>query len=255
MSGISSNFSSDDLLLSKINDAIILAQTRNKPCFVGFLDEYQIATAQKTVQRFDFYNYLFFGGIDNAQRKLFGAFNDGMIPCESDFPVSLIGFKYRKCDKVFHKDILGTIMAQGVTRESVGDIFIGDGYSVAMVKSEIEQYLKSQIYKIGGIGVTVEDACVENVPSLNKPEEIIITTSSMRLDNIVAALACLSRDKTSKLISSGNVFVNGLLQQNNSFVIKSGDKITIRKKGKFLINNVLGTTKKNRFKILVNQFR
>ena len=171
------------------------------------------------------------------------------------FPVSALEFKYRKCDELSHRDFLGALMSLGIERETVGDILVDNGRTVVFLKSEIKNYVVSQIFKIGNIGVTISDANILKLPAGNKTEELSFIVSSMRIDNIVAAICSLSREKTKALILSGNVSVNFLENKNVSFNLRSGDKIVIRGKGKYILNNILGTTKKGRIKISVVHFR
>lgn len=176
-------------------------------------------------------------------------------PEQSAFPISAIEFKYRVCDKLTHRDFLGTLMSLGIERDTVGDILVENGRTVVFVKSELKDYIESQIFKIGGAGVKIVPPNLANLPQGRGTEEMSLTVSSLRFDNIVAAVSGLSRDKTAKLILSGETTLNFVVTQNVSCRVKDGDTFTIRGKGKFKLDKVLGETKKGRHKILVIHFR
>lgn len=242
----------DELFYSKIDDAVCLCLTRQKPYFFSFLSERKQALAKKYLESIYFDNYLFYGGYENSERKVLGLFYDKQ---KVEFPVSAIEFRYRNCDRLTHRDFLGALMSLGIERETVGDILVEDGRCVVFVKSELKDYIVSQLFKIGNTGVKIKDADSDNLPKGRGFEETTYTVSSLRLDNIVAAISNLSREKTKTLILSGNVSHNFLQTQNVSQIINSGDTLTIRGKGKFVLNGILGETRKGRIRISVIHFR
>lgn len=243
----------DELFCSRIEDLTSLCYTRQKPVFSQFLSESKQALAQKVLQSICFENYIFFGGSETSERKLLGVFYDK--PEQSAFPVSAIEFKYRACDKLTHRDFLGTLMSLGIERDTVGDILVENGRTVVFVKNELKDYIESQIFKVGGAGVKLVHPDIDNLPQGRGTEEMRLTVSSLRFDNIVAAVSGLSRDKTAKLILSGETALNFSVTQNVSCQVKQGDTFTIRGKGKFKLEKILGVTKKGRHKILVIHFR
>ncbi len=243
----------DELFCSRIEDLTSLCYTRQKPVFSQFLSEAKQALAQKVLQSIYFDNYIFFGGSENCERKMLGVFYNE--PEQLAFPISAIEFKYRVCDKLTHRDFLGTLMSLGIERDTVGDILVENGRTVVFVKSELKDYIESQIFKIGGAGVKIVPPNLANLPQGRGTEEMSLTVSSLRFDNIVAAVSGLSRDKTAKLILSGETTLNFVVTQNVSCRVKDGDTFTIRGKGKFKLDKVLGETKKGRHKILVIHFR
>ena len=64
----------DSVLTARIEDAVRLCELRNYPHFVGFLDERQAAMAEKIAKGLRFERYMLWGGYDDAQRVIFGAF-------------------------------------------------------------------------------------------------------------------------------------------------------------------------------------
>ncbi len=245
-------FTSDlKLFNSKLDDAVYLCEKRHSPYFFSFLTEEEQAYAEQHLNSVHFTNYSFFGGSDTSERRVLGLFYDE----QTDFPVDAILFTFRKTDKLTHRDFLGSLMSLGIERETVGDILVGDGRAVVFVKSEIKEYIMSQISKVGKVGVTLSDADGSALPQGRGVEEKEYTVSSMRLDNIVSAVSGLSREKAKNLILSGSVSVNHLPCQKISRNTEQGDKLTIRGKGKFEISGVLGETKKHRIRISIIHYR
>ena len=75
----------------------------------------------------------------------------------------------------------------------------------------------------------------------------------MRLDNVVAELAKCSRNKATELLMQERVLVNFEIITKATKEIKPNDRITIRGKGRFEIKEILGTTKKGKILIQVEQ--
>lgn len=245
-------FTSDlKLFNSKLDDAVYLCEKRHSPYFTSFFTEEEQAYARQYLKSVHYDNYSFFGGYDNSERKVLGLFYDEPQP----FPVKAILFTFRKNDKLTHRDFLGSLMSLGIQRDTVGDILVEDGRAVVFVKSEIRDYISSQISKVGRVGVAVSSFDASDLPQGRGFEEKEFTVSSMRLDNIVSAVSGLSREKAKNLLISGSVSVNHLPCQKISRVLNEGDKLTIRGKGKYEICGVNGVTKKHRIRISIIYYR
>lgn len=241
----------DKLFCSKLDDAVALCLKRQKPYFFSFLSERKQAVAAEYLKSVCFDNFSFFGGYESSERKVLGLFYDD----SADFPVTALQFSYRKCDKLSHRDFLGALMSLGIERETVGDILVEDGRCVVFVKSEIKDYIVSQIFKIGNVGVKIETANLDSLPQGRGFETKDYTVSSLRLDNIVAAITGMSREKTKSFIMSSNISVNFIPTQNVSQILSQDDCLIIRGKGKYVINDVLGQTKKHRIRISIIHYR
>lgn len=242
----------DKLLFSRVDDIIELSLIRHKPCFFGFLNE-RDSYIIKSSYSYCLDNLIFYGGYSGAQRVM-------LCYCENlidtvDFPIRAIYFKYRISDNLSHRDFLGAIMALGIERNCVGDIIVNNGYAVCYVKSDIYDFVISQLSKVGRCGIKVIDEKSCKVNYDRNFEQLSLTVSSMRLDVIVASLTGLSREKTRELILAQKVFTNYNVNQNVSHKLNANDILTIRGKGKYIIVDTQGVTKKGRLKILIEHFR
>ena len=241
----------DKLFLSKLDDGIYLCDKRRQPYFFSFLTEREQAVAKAHFDSIGFSSYAFNGGYDDAERRVLGVFYEDETP----FPIAAIEFKFRKNDKLTHRDFLGALMSLGIERETVGDILVEDGRAVAFVKEEIKDYVASQIFKIGNAGVKISDADTGKLPNGRGFEEKEYTVPSLRLDAVVSAVTGLSREKSKNLILSGSVSRNHLECSDHSKQMEEKDVLTVRGKGKYVINGVLGETKKHRIKISIVHYR
>ena len=251
-------FSDEDSILSaKICDLISLSEKRCCPCFSDFLNLHEIHVAVKTADSNAFSRYCLFGGFEQAERKMFCAFPDYMEEedCAEQFPIVPLTFIYKKEFPLSHSDFLGALMALGIKRSCLGDIVAaGEGQTVVFVKKEMAEYICGNVNKVGRVGVNVKKDFPEDFSPVKSFSDIFITVSSMRLDCIVSALTGLSREKSSAMILAGNVFIDSGEVLKQDFAVKAGDTVTVRRKGKFLVDSVNGNTKKGRIKISVKKY-
>ena len=242
----------DNNLFSRVDDALSLSQIRHKPSFLGFLNEREqyIISGQFSFAKD---RIRFFGGYENAARKVMCAYDYDIS--DEDFPIEKLCYKFRKEDSLSHRDFLGSLMGLGIERSCVGDILVGDGYAAVFVKSEVSDYIKSQLSKIGRAGVKLisEDEC--DISYEPDTEVLTYIVSSMRLDSVVSAITKLSRAKAASLINSGKVFTNYSENCKVSYFLKPDDILTIRGNGKFIIKEQSSTTKKGRLKINIVHYR
>lgn len=245
--------SENALLIARLKDIINISSKKQFPSFIGFLNEQEISVLLQYLKKSQVNSYRFFGGYENSDRCLLGVSQGDYIE-DYYYPITGISFKYKYDYKLSHRDFLGSLMALGIKRETIGDILTGDGYTVVFVRDDIKKYILSQIQKIGSVGVTVEEWDNYTLPIKNDFENISCTVSSARLDNIVSSLVPLSREKSATLIKQGMVCVNSIAVDNVSHIVKIGDKISIRGKGKFIISEFFGITKKGRIKLIVQKY-
>lgn len=242
-----------ELLIPRINDAVRLCESTQTPKFVGFLTSNQVAEAEKELKKFST-AYSFYGGYDEAERVLFGAFPEWCEERDALFPIAPVTFTYRKCDKLSHRDFLGALMSLGISRETVGDILIEEGRAVAFLSSDITDFVLSQIDKVARVGVMAEKGYVPPLPNMSGFEEITDTVASPRLDCVVASLSKCSRSQAETLILDGLVSINSVCVTKTVKAVLDGDKITIRKKGKFVIESLTQKTKKNRVILIAKKY-
>lgn len=242
------------LLLAKINDLVRLRDLRNIPKFSAFLSPTEASLVKASIKA---PSCCFFGGYPEAERRMFGVMPDYVAEPFCEFPITALRFKYRKVDTLLHKDFLGSFMATGISRDTIGDICIGDGSAVAFVTNEIAEYLSKQISKIGRVGVSVEKVDISNICDyFEKPKTLSFnfTVSSLRLDAVLSGMVGCSRSRAEAYISEGLVFVNSFEVTKATKQIKSGDYVSLRGTGKFLINDCDRVTKKGRRLITVEKY-
>ena len=239
--------SSDNIsFLSRVTDAVNLARDKCADKYIGFLDEKNVAECLAALKSAGHSNYAFFGGYDGAERVMLGVFCDYTSPEDAQWPIEAITLTSRPSAELTHRDYLGSLMSLGIKRETVGDILCEKSRAVIFVSNKLAEHICLQLTKVGGEGVSVRLGYDEPLPIAHSFAEISDTVASMRLDCVVASLCSVSRSKAEELISSSLVSVCGLVQQKYDYTVKFGNTISVRGKGRFIVDESPGTSKKGR---------
>lgn len=232
-----------DLLLARIDDTADIAERASKCKYLGFLSPKQATAAEKRLKNRNL-RYGFFGGYEGAFRVMLGCFPDWAAGDE--YPIAAVTFYYRKDDSLSHRDFLGSLMGLGLTRESVGDILVGEGKAVVFLTEDIRDYVISQTEKVGRTGVKAVSGIDGELPQAGSLADFTDTAASCRLDCITAALAGISRGTAVEKIEGGFVSVNSFVTEKITCNVAEGDVIAVRGKGKFIITSLSEKTRKNR---------
>lgn len=235
-----------ELFKARLQDIVGITVKNSKPKFLGFLSLSETALAKELLMNAEC-RIMFYGGYDGAERVMLGCFPEWAE--ESNFPIKALTFKFRECDNLSHRDFLGSLMSLGIEREAVGDILVEKGRAVVFVTDELCEYIKTQITKIGRIGVNIYDGYDEPLPISDTLEEFTETVASERLDCVIASLCGFSRTKALEVLNAGLVSVNSVTVLKPTKTVFAGEVISVRKKGRFIIDSLDGRTKKNRIVI------
>ncbi len=196
-----------------------------------------------------------FGGYDGAERCV-AAFG---YNCEdADFPISIIKAEPvspKFADKLSHRDFLGSLMGLGIKREVLGDIVIADNTGYIFCLNTIAEYVVQELSKVRH--TIVKCSIAETLPNsaVKTPEEEQMVVASERLDVLVAAVYHFSRSAVKELFVARKIYVNSSLCENFSYIPKEKDIISVRGKGRFVYNGVIGKTKKDRNIISVGVYK
>ncbi|MEN2464648.1 YlmH/Sll1252 family protein [Ornithinibacillus sp. FSL M8-0202] len=194
---------------------------------------------------------LFFGGGTYSERKraiiapLYEEIN------EDSFNISLLQATYHeKFVSLTHRDVLGAFLSLGMKRKKVGDILAGKGKVQLALDKDISAYVQMNLTMIRKSTITFEETSlsdlIEQEPIWSHSEKIV---SSLRLDTILKEIYSLSRKEAQTLIDKGLVKVNYRTVEDSKFILREGDMISLRGKGRSKLVGVNGQTKKEKIKV------
>lgn len=246
----------DRMLLAKLWDKIQAGIRKNIPAHTGFLSPRELHLAQ----------YLFgdepglcrFGGFQDAERKMYLYLPDYL---DEDFlmddcsPVVCLRASFFKGETPTHRDFLGALMGCGITRESVGDILVGENSCDFFVTEEIAPYILQNFENAGRVSLKVSKIPLQDVASPEqKFTEIKDTVASVRLDSILSAGFRISRGTAGDYIAAGKAAIDGLPCEKADKTVSEGAKISVRGLGKIKLSVIGHATKKGRISVTIHRY-
>ena len=251
----------DKLLASKLLDRINERDLRNKIATTEFLNIHEKSICEEILKKEKISNYIFTGGFEDAERAILILYPDKLdesyIKTELANWLSVIRITLPKYNETYtHREYLGGIMKLGIKREKVGDIVVLENGADIIVANDIAEFLKQELANLTRFSKSKIE--IKNIYELriaeSKTEEETIIVPSYRLDVIVGEALRTSRSKASNLIDEERVFINSSICKNGAKIAKIGDKITVRGKGRFVIKEELGATKKDNIRIKILKY-
>lgn len=252
------------LLLSHIYDLMSRCNDRNVITVSNFLTEAEINAVTHFISAAACEKYMFFGGYNDAERKVIVFLpeyfsEDDIYSNPSLAEITYVTVSVNKFDasnaELSHRDVLGSLMGLGIERDSVGDIITDGSRAVFIIKTKLADYIKENLSKIGRYNVEVQLHDFYNIEPKQDFETASDTVASMRLDAVISSIYNLSRTSASEYITSGYVFVNGMQNIKPDFSVKEGDKLTLRGKGKSVIDHLDGISKKGRIRFTYSKYK
>ena len=155
-----------------------------------------------------------------------------------------------------HRDILGSLMGLGITRELVGDILLPrPGLCQVAVLREAAPILLSQWEGAGRYKVSLSEIPLDRLtPRPAQVKTIRDTVATPRLDAVTAAGFSLSRGKAAALIASGKVSLSHRECLKADRPVAEGDVLTCRGLGQCVVKEVPGQSKKGRTMLVIERY-
>ncbi len=245
--------SQDDEWLSRCEDFEQSVLKYKSVRFSHFVSPHDLAVFVSKYRLSPDVRYKSFGGSQDAERVVLAFYPDFLEIDNSDFPITAL--KISNLGAMTHRDVLGSVLGLGIKREMVGDIYFGDNNAYIMCEKTAADYIMYNLKTVGRQNVEVTLCDGDTVFSLKHKFEVVkIIVSSLRLDAVVSAVCKMSRADASKNIVSENVNLNFITQNNPDKKISQGDLVSVRHHGRFMVDAIVGETKKGRIILEVKKY-
>ena len=245
----------DKLLVSKILDKAAKAEDIKCRTRSDFFDPHQKSVIEKAMQGDSDIEYTFNGGYTGAERVVIFFCPDFMFDDDMDLPFKVLQIKPNTRDTLTHRDYLGSLMALGIKREKIGDILVRENSCNIIVLDEIADYIKYNLTKVGNAKVGIEVKEADELQVLEpKIKEINATVASLRLDSVASAGFGISRSKIAEYIKGDKVSLNWEVTDSLTKQVKEDDTISIRGKGRVVLESIGRTTKKGRTGVVLKKY-
>ena len=244
------------VLLAHILDKCEQSRQRNIPAATDFLSPAEQRAAQELLHAAAIHEgYAFRGGYERAERKMLFFLPDWQEEVDASDAMAFLRAAWHESEHPTHRDLLGSLMALGVERETLGDILVSEGSADLIVSAGVAQYLLDNWTGAGrtALRLTAIGADALRVPE-QKVKEIRDTVATLRLDAVTAAGFSMSRGKAAELIAAGRVQKNYREVTKGDASVAQGDVISARGLGKFEVAEVGGLSKKGRTGILLRRY-
>lgn len=243
------------LLLGRIWDKHDQCRLKNMPSATAFLSPQEQQLALRLLQTMGVKSgYVFFGGYDGAERCQLHFLPDWLDAADEE-AIRAIRCRWFREDTLTHRDFLGSLMGLGLTRETIGDILVGEDSADLLVSAAVAEFLLSSWDSAGRVKLKTAEVPLHDlhIPEV-KVKLIRDTVSSLRLDSVAATAFSLSRGKAAEAIETGRVQLNWQVCTKTDRTVSAGDTISLRGLGKCRVEEMGKQTKKGRIFITVKRF-
>ena len=198
--------------------------------------------------------YVFDGGCGEAERKILVFLPAWMEEPAGDELVFLRAAFHGE-ESLTHRDILGSLMGLGVTRERVGDILVSPHSADIVAAPSLRDFFLREWTQAGRVKLTVTEIGREELRLPQAQVKVIRdTVPSLRLDAVAAAAFSMSRGRAAELIAAGKVNLDHVPCLKGDKPVAEGAVLTARGFGKAKLTQVGGLSKKGRVGITVERY-
>ena len=183
----------------------------------------------------------FYGGTTNSEYKRAIYYYEK--PDDSMFEIAKLKINYSKLNgSINHRSILGSALGLGLKREVIGDIVsYNDSYYI-MVDAKLKGFIIDNLNYVGRVPIKLEEIDYK-IENQNKYLNKTCFLASLRIDVVIAGFYNLSRKDAQEMIKDGLVKINHKECLNVSLMLKENDVLSVRGKGRLIVDAVGGKTK------------
>ena len=248
----------EELFKNRIRELAERAYQNGQFTFTNFLNASKFRIYLNIKKELSYIESDYSSGTENGERMMvrFGSLNQ--FGYEEGFPI-----RYIRCeplikkfaDQFTHRDFLGALMNLSVQRDMIGDIFLKDQTGYIVCAEHIAQYLCDNLQKVKRTSMkcSIMAEMPKELETTYLKKEI--TVSSGRLDAIISELYHISRNESLLLFRQKKVLVNGVVYENNSGILKIGDRFSAEGYGKNILREYGGETRKGKLHITVDTYQ
>ena len=243
----------DRILSAILRDKFRLCEKRGVPVWTDFLTPAEAAEADDVCRGLcagTGVEWSLEGGWEDAERRIC-VFRPAELWGEEPSPICVLRVSIPKGSPALtHRDYLGSLLGLGIERAVTGDIFVREDGADAVVLSDMADYLAQNLVSVGRASVSCEVLDISQLMTgAQQTREIRDTVASLRLDSICASAFRTARGKAQDAIRAGLVSVNGRQCLKPDTELSEGDRISCRGKGRAVLAEVGGRTRKDRITI------
>lgn len=246
-------------LMHRVEELCRVADAREIPRYMGFLSDREQILAQAACHRVGFSAMRFWGGYDQAERKVLcleppQAWQEEPLAYLQLKAMTLSGEKTPG-----HRDYLGSILGLGLDRACVGDL-VQDPQDATVfygvVLADKQAFIAAELTSAGRCPVQAVccDVLPERIAQGLQRSIQEATVPSLRVDAVLAAMMHTSRARAAEYIAAGRVEINHLPLRSSHEPVFAQDIFTVRGVGRYRLTEIGGKSRKDRVFISYFQY-
>lgn len=241
-------------LIDQVEDWVAMAEGQYRPVLTPFLNPRERFIARTIVNRNNNVKIKMYGGWQGAEMQRLLIYPPYYEPSINDFALQVLEINYpTKFSELHHRQIMGTLIGEGMERNAFGDILTDGSRWQVIVTKTMAEYLRKNVDHVGRIKVKwVAVAETDVVQPLEEWSPLVTTVSSLRLDVIVSAGFNYSRNRAKQLIEHGQVRLNWEEIDRPDYQVVVHDLISVRHAGRLRIDMTNGKTKKDKERVTIS---
>ena len=249
------------ILLARVLDKLELTQQRDIPAHTVFLSPGEQGAVRDLLSAWGRPRHLFWGGYPDSERNICffpaGWQEEDALWSDPEGPLTALEAQFSPNASLTHRDILGSLMGLGITREVLGDILLPrPDLCQVVVLRDAAPILLSQWESAGRWKAGLQEVSLTRLtPRPAQVKTIRDTVATLRLDAVTACGFSLSRSKAAALIASGKVALNHRECLKADRPVAEGDVLTCRGLGKCVVKEVPGQSKKGRTMLVMERYQ
>ena len=248
----------EELLRKRLAELADKAYTQSVYTYTHFLNEYEQSIYKEMQKELSFTDSHLEGGHEYFTRAVAVFGSEDMFGYQGEIPLACARISPvfdRYAENLSHRDYLGAMMHLGIERHQLGDILIDGKEAYVFCFSHIGHLLEEELTRVRHTQVRTEITRWEESGYQQKFLKKEGFAASTRLDAIVSLAFGLSRKASGQLLKKQKIFVNGKLFLSGDGRLETGDVISVRGYGKFLLEGLGKQSRKGRQLIVLKIFQ
>ncbi len=239
----------DEIFKSRVTEWANRSWNQGVYCFSHFLDLAQRSDFLALLSSLPPVPWTLFGGAEGCERQMLRFGSEEACGYDAPFPILILKIapvSAKFAEPLTHRDYLGSLMALGMERETMGDIVVRKDGAYLFCEDRIAPYIMEHFVQARHTSLSCE--IVENLPegALFETRRVSVQLSSQRVDALIAHVFKMSRGDAQDLFPAGKVFVSGRLCESPGYTPKPGDIISVRGFGRMKYVGIESLSKKGK---------
>lgn len=247
----------EQILIGRICDLAKRSYAQNIYTYTNFLSPSELVSLENVRKDISYIHMESFGGNELCERQIirFGSLEE--FGYEGEYPIAIVKVSpllAKFSDDLNHRDFLGALMNLGIERDTLGDILLKENTAYIFCLSRISDYICEELTKVKHTNVKCEKVSAD-IPALTPTLiDMEFPVSSLRLDNVIAAVLKCSRKEALSFFEDKKVTLNGHTTGRNSILLKDGDIFSVRGHGKYIFDHTGGNTRKGKTYVYIKKY-